>query len=866
MKSTKLLSLIAFAIIVMFAGCKKDTFEEIIGECPIVVATNPEDEDVNVPLEETITVTFNKEMNPSTINNASIILQSSLGQVPGIVTYDGETATFNPTELLAYNTIYTGIVKTSVKDTSGNALQVEYIWSFTTISPTLPIIISTDPQNLATNVPLNKVITATFNKEMNPLTITGENVTISTNGNAIAGAVTYANNVATFTPVLPLVSNTVYVGKISKNVSDLEGFNLADDYNWTFTTLEVILPVVVSTDPANLATNVPLNKVITATFSKAMNPLTIIGANVTISANGNPINGVVTYLDNVATFTPATALLSNTTYTGKISKNVADDQGNNLTDDYTWTFTTLQITPPTVISTDPQNLATGVALNKIIKATFSKAMNPLTIIGANVTISANGNAIAGLVSYENNIATFTPSTALLSNTVYTGKISQNVTDTDGTKMANDFTWTFTTIQIVPPTVISTDPQNLATNVLLNKTITATFSKAMNSATVIGANVTISTNGNAIAGSVSYANNVVTFNPTMNLLPNTVYTGKISKNVEDSNGTKMVNDYTWTFTTVQPVAPTVILTDPNNLETGVALNKTISATFSESMNPLTITNNSFVLTNNGNIINGVVIANGNTATFNPNLNLESGKTYIATITTAAQNLSGTAMESDYTWTFSTNAASGPNGIDLDCVSSFGIIAGSTVTNTGPTVVDGNLGLSPGTAVVGFPPGTVINGSIKINDTEANNAKNCLTAAYIDAAGRSLNVIVMANGELGGLTLAPGLYKAPGGSFDITSVDLTLDAQGDPNAVWIFQMPSSTLTVGNGVKIILAGGASAKNIFWQVGSSATIGTTAQMKGTIMADQSITLKNGAVLLGRALAMTGAVTLENNAVTIPK
>jgi hypothetical protein len=434
-------------------------------------------------------------------------------------------------------------------------------------------------------------------------------------------------------------------------------------------------------------------------------------------------------------------------------------------------------------------------------------------------------------------------------------------------MVNDFTWTFTTVQIIPPTVTSTDPQNTATNVALNKTIKATFSKAMNAATITGVNVTVAANGNAIAGVVTYSNNVATFNPTANLLPNTVYTGRINQNVTDTNGTKMVNDYTWTFTTVQPTAPTVISTDPQNLATGVALNKTISAAFSEAMNPLTITTTSFTLSENGNPIAGVVIPNGNMATFNPNANLLAGKTYTATITTAAKNLAGTSLQSNYVWTFSTNAAAaGPATINLDCVGSFSVIAGSTVTNTGPTIVTGNLGLSPGSAVTGFPPGTVVNGAIKINDTEANNAKNCLTAAYNDAAGRSLNVIVMANGELGGLTLAPGLYKAPNGSFDITSVDLTLDAQGNPNAVWIFQMPSSTLTVGNGVKITLAGGASAKNIFWQVGSSATIGTTAQMKGTIMADQSVTLKNGAILIGRALSRIGAVTLDNNTVTIPQ
>jgi hypothetical protein len=284
-----------------------------------------------------------------------------------------------------------------------------------------------------------------------------------------------------------------------------------------------------------------------------------------------------------------------------------------------------------------------------------------------------------------------------------------------------------------------------------------------------------------------------------------------------------------------------------------------------MDPLTITGTSFTLTLNGNPVAGTVSYTGNTATFTPSTNLLSGNTYTGTITTAAKNIAGAPLLNNYVWTFSTVAPLGPVGVDLDCVARFAIIAGSTVTNTGSTIADGDLGLSPGTAVTGFPPGIVINGNIKINDADANNGKICLTAAYIDARDRSLNRITLATGELGGLTLAPGLYRAPAGSLGITSVDLTLDAQGDVNAVWIFQMPSSTLTVGNGVKVILAGGASAKNIYWQVGTSATIGTTAEMKGTIMADIAITLQTGAKLLGRALTFTDAVTLENNAVTLP-
>jgi len=194
----------------------------------------------------------------------------------------------------------------------------------------------------------------------------------------------------------------------------------------------------------------------------------------------------------------------------------------------------------------------------------------------------------------------------------------------------------------------------------------------------------------------------------------------------------------------------------------------------------------------------------------------------------------------------------------------------VNNPG-TTINGNLGLSPGglSSVTGFPPG-VVNGTIFTADNVAqkaivDQAKLDLTRAFNDAAGRSTNAIVVSDGELGGKTLAPGLYKSAPGSFVITSVDCTLDAQGDAEAVFIFQMPSSTLTVGNGRQVILAGGAQTKNIFWQVGTSATLGTTCIFKGTIMADQSITLQTGARLDGRALARIAAVTIDTNVVTKP-
>src|SRR4051812_38337325 len=201
------------------------------------------------------------------------------------------------------------------------------------------------------------------------------------------------------------------------------------------------------------------------------------------------------------------------------------------------------------------------------------------------------------------------------------------------------------------------------------------------------------------------------------------------------------------------------------------------------------------------------------------------------------------------------------VDLRSAARFGVLAGTTVTSTGATVVNGDLGLWPGTATSGFPPGQVV-GGIYINDPLliAKNGQADLTTAFNDAAGRSTAPVTIA-GDIGGQTLAPGLYKSTS-TLQITG-NLTLDAQGDPNAVWIFQIASSFTTAGAS-QVILIGGGQAANVFWQVGSSATIGTTSSMKGTILALTSITLNTGASLQGRLLARNGQVALQGNGITV--
>jgi hypothetical protein len=201
------------------------------------------------------------------------------------------------------------------------------------------------------------------------------------------------------------------------------------------------------------------------------------------------------------------------------------------------------------------------------------------------------------------------------------------------------------------------------------------------------------------------------------------------------------------------------------------------------------------------------------------------------------------------------------VDLRSAGNFSVLAGSTITSVGFTVVNGNIGLWPGTAVTGYPPG-VVTGNTEVNNPVAQAAQGDLTTAFNDAADRSTAPISVA-GNLGGQTLPPGLYKS-GSSLEVSAGILTLDGQGDPNAVFIFQIASS-LTITSGMQVILINDAKAANVFWQVGTSATIGTTAVMVGNILADQSISLATGATLQGRALARIAAVTLQGNIISMP-
>lgn len=634
--------------------------------------------------------------------------------------------------------------------------------------------------------------------------------------------------------------------------------------------IDSTFPAVISTFPSGGATLVPINQTLSATFSEIMNHTTLSETTFTLRQGVNPVSGVVSYSGLVAFFDPTSDLLNNTLYTATVTTGVRDLDGNAIARNFVWQFRTaasMDTIAPTVISTIPMNGTNAVPGNQKISATFDEILDSLTITSSSFIVMAGSTPVAGTVSYIGVTATFTPTSPLADNTIYTARITNAVRDTSGIAMANDYVWYFNTgpeFDVTLPTVQFTVPGNNDANVPVNQKLAVTFSEAMDPSTISILSFMVKIGPLIVPGTVVYRGLTATFTPDVNLLPHATYVATISNSVRDLAGNLMAEDFVWTFSTdlsIDLTAPVVISTEPTNSGVNVNLDKMLSVTFSEEMDPLTFTSNSFTLRRGTMQVGGLITSVGADAFFTPFMLLSPNTAYTATISTQVTDLAGNGLAMNYSWSFTTGSAlPGPLTIDLACANSFTILAGSTVTSTGNTVIHGDLGLSPGSTVAGFPPGQVLDGAIRINDALANSAKLCLTDAYNDAAGRTLNVIIVSDGELGGKTLTPGLYRSAPGAFGITNSDLTLDARGDSYAIWIFQMPSSTLTVGNGRKVILAGGANARNIFWQIGTSATIGTTAEMKGILMADQSIALKNGAVLHGRALARVGAVTLDNN------
>jgi hypothetical protein len=638
----------------------------------------------------------------------------------------------------------------------------------------------------------------------------------------------------------------------------------------------------------------------------------------------------------VATFTSSSPLAANTTYTAEITTGVEDGVGQELQSNFVWSFGTgSSLTAPTVTAVAPLNNATGVGLNAKVTAAFDQAMNPHTINTSTFTLTELGFiTVSGAVTYDtlNNIATFSPTQNLKAKTIYTATITTGATDLASTELASNFVWTFKTgaaPDLTPPTVILTNPVNGATGVPVNQIITATFSKPMNSATITFANfnlqegLTFDSGGPEIPGTVTYAavGNMAIFTPTGDLSAGTTYNAHIWARVTDLEGNQMAAGYYWTFTTslsAVPVTtpPTVLTTSPLNTGT-VCVNGAVSTTFSEAMNPSTINTATFTVTGPALApVLGIVTLDvtGTIATFTPTNPLTSGTSYTATITTGVTDLAGNAMLLDEVWGF-TASGTCTAVVSLGTAAPFAMGSAAGMTNQGTdTVINGSIWTTLySTSVTGFhddtitylPPAGCIYTETTLNVgnvtgeiytapppptiTCPNEGTAATYAVALGAAADALSTynalvaepthLYSSGGDLGGLTLPPGVYTSAS-TYGIGATGspgpLTLDAGGNANAVWVFQV-GTALTVGGALcdSVKLINGAQAKNVYWQVGSSAVINYAGgcTMVGTIIAKAGVTLSSPGnasnptltVLDGRAISLTASVTVVQTKINVP-
>lgn len=740
---------------------------------------------------------------------------------------------------LALVTTFTGCGgKDGVLGTNANAV----------LAPSVTFMAPTDN---ATNVPVhNPVISATFNEAMasgSSLLVTCTAPCVNPTGSV---ALDTTNKIATFTPTANLTALTLYTVTVTDAKSLATGLAPDSPAVWHFTTGAAPAPIsITAVTPTANATNVSINTtVISADVNEQIAPISGT-ASFTLTCALPCINptGVAARdsSNKIASITLSTPLMPTTVYTATIA-GVTSLTTGALLPTYIWHFTTGSIadtTRPSVTFTLPATSTpgptTGVATNIAVSALFSENLAPATISTSSFTVTCSAPCVnpVGDVSYAvgTKTAVFTPAAALMANTSYTAKITSAVADLAGNTLkgnqaplpaTSNYIWTFTTgtavVTAANVSVESTNPMSNDTSVCPGSNINATF--------------------NVASG--------------LRMAPASV------------NGS--------TFT----------VTEANLAKTPVVAASII-----------------------------VDAATGHLVSFNPLNDLIAGKTYTAILKSGINGVKDSAvpantMATDYTWNFAVSSCAVVPpvvAIPLGVAASFGTFGGSAgTTNQGIyTVVNGDIGTTAvSTAVTGFHDGGVgciytetdlnigtVNGMIFTSappPTVACPTEGTATTAAVAAAARAdaliaYNALVAkpagtdpGAGNLANLVLVPGVYTAAAGSFMIEGGDLTLDAQGNANAVWVFQM-ASTLTVGGPgaaapQSIVLVNGAQAKNVFWQVGTAATInaGGGGTMAGTIISTAGTAIStsgNVAVvtLNGRVLSLNASVTLVNTVINVP-
>ena len=444
-------------------------------------------------------------------------------------------------------------------------------------------------------------------------------------------------------------------------------------------------------------------------------------------------------------------------------------------------------TGPRLTSTVPANGAIGVPIGNKLSATFSTAMDPSTITTATLTLKQGTTPIAGVVNYAGTTATFGSASALAPNTVFTATIATGAKDQAGDALASSYVWSFTTgaaADTIPPTVVSTVPSSGFAGANLNGKLSVTFSKAMDPATISASTFTVAEGapffGGPVSGVVTYAGTTATF--ASGYIHSRTYIATITTGSKDLAGNALASNYVWSFFTddsLEFTIPTVISTVPASGAQGVTTGSSVSAIFSEPMDPATITTATFTLQQGVTPVSGTLTYNGATANFTPLSSLTSGTVYTATITNGAKDLGGNAPAPPVVWNFTTAAATtAPPSINSGGIVNGASYASPIAPGSIVAVFGSNLAIAQASSVMPTPlPIVLAQTSFTVGGADAPlffampNQVN-LQIPWLFAGGTQVQIVAKVNGLASSVQTVPLVIFAP----SIFSTDMTGTGQG------------------------------------------------------------------------------------------